>query len=514
MCSMNEYEQDNVNDTDASAGINDSPSEFAGASNNQESEYHYSRSYGDNIYSDAHYVPEAESTVPPRYYTPPETRAKEPKQHRKKSGAGKWVAGIAICLVCAILGGLGGAALMGKMMNERLSSIEASINEISEKKSVLNTASSIPAAPAVATENSAYSSLAASAIYEMACSQVVGISSEITYQNFFGMNSSAAVSGSGFILTADGYILTNYHVIEDAYQSGTEIKVMTYDGTSYPAAIIGFESDNDIAVLKIEAEGLVPVTIGNSDAMKVGDVVYAVGNPLGELEFSMSTGHVSAKDRQIGEGRNTELINMFQLDAAVNSGNSGGPVYNDKGEVVGIVTAKYASNGVEGLGFAIPINDAAAIADDLINKGYVTGKAYMSLSIRQDYTSMYAQYYGWPMGAMVAEVEEDGAAENAGIQAGDIITKVDDTAVESYNDLKSAVKKYSAGDTAVITLYRAGEEMTVSLTFDEAQPEANEPAQAQQQPQQQMPYGNNGGSYYGQIPDIFGDMFPFNFGLN
>ncbi len=508
MCSMNEYEQDNGNGVDASAGINDSPSEFAGASNNQESEYHYSRSYGDSIYSDAHYVPEAESTVPPRYYTPPETRAKEPKQSRKKSGAGKWVAGIAICLVCAILGGLGGAALMGRMMDERLAGIEQSINEIYESRNVLTTSNNVYTGPALTADASDPSALAAYSIYDLACSQVVGITSEITYQNFFGMNSSAAVSGSGFVLTADGYILTNFHVIEDAYQSNAEINVMTHDGTKYPATIVGFESDNDIAVLKIEADNLTPVVIGDSDAMKVGDVVYAVGNPLGELEFSMSTGHVSAKDRQIGEGASADLINMFQLDAAVNSGNSGGPVYNGRGEVVGVVTAKYASNGVEGLGFAIPINDAADIANDLITKGYVTGKAYMSLSIRQDYTSMYAQYYGWPMGAMVAEVVEGGAAEKAGIQAGDIITGVDDSTVESYNDLKSAVKNYSAGDSAVVTLYRAGEEMTVNIIFDEAQPEVQE---AEPQTQQQPSMG--GGSYYGQIPDVFGDMFGFNFGM-
>ena len=508
---MSEYEP-NTNPVDASAGINDSPSEFPGASPRTDSDYRYSGAYKENIYSDAHYVPEAESTVPPRYYTPPENRPKEPRPPKKKSGAGKWVAAVAICLVCAILGGLGGAMLMSRQMDEKLSGIEKSISDINENRSVLTTSGSVrTAAPALSTSPVDPNTLAAYSIYELACSQVVGISSEINYQNFFGMNSSAAVSGSGFILTQDGYILTNYHVIEDAYQSGAEITVMTHDGTKYPATIVGFEPDNDIAVLKIEAEGLNPVVIGDSDAMKVGDVVYAVGNPLGELEFSMSTGHVSAKDRQIGEGTSADLINMFQLDAAVNSGNSGGPVYNDRGEVVGVVTAKYASNGVEGLGFAIPINDAAAIADDLITKGYVTGKAYMSLSIRQDYTSMYAQYYGWPMGAMVAEVTKDGAAEKAGIQAGDIITKVGETPVESYNDLKSAVRNYSAGDTEVITLYRAGEEMTLTITFDEAQPELQEPSQPQQ-PQQQPSMGN-GGSYYGQIPDVFGDMFGFDFGI-
>ena len=224
-------------------------------------------------------------------------------------------------------------------------------------------------------------------------------------------------------------------------------------------------------MLKIDGENLPHVTIGDSDAMKVGDEVYAVGNPLGELDFSMTTGHVSALDRLISTESNSEPINMFQFDAAVNSGNSGGPVYNNRGEVVGVVTAKYSSSGVEGLSFAIPINDAASIANDLITKGYVTGKAYMGISLRNDYNSMYANYYGWPVGAMVAGVNDGSCAAAAGIQAGDIITKVGDKDIESYSDLKSAVRRYSAGDTAEITLYRAGESMTVSITFDEAKPE-------------------------------------------
>lgn len=502
---MNEYENNNININKTDNPADASAPDFNGGASRTDGEYHCSGAYNEKSYSDAHYVPESESTVPPRYYTPPEAKAKEPRPEKPKKSGGNWAAIIAVCLVCALLGGLGGAALVSNSVNGRLDMLEAAMNEINENKSVFTTAPNTSAASS-GTSASGYGALPASDIYELACTQVVGITSEITYQNFFGMNSSAAVSGSGFILTADGYILTNYHVIEDAYKSGAEIKVMTYDGTSYPASIVGFESDNDIAVLKVEAENLTPVTIGDSDSLSVGDTVYAVGNPLGELEFSMSTGHVSAKDRQIGESSGADAINMFQLDAAVNSGNSGGPVYNDQGQVVGVVTAKYASSGIEGLGFAIPINDAASIANDLITKGYVTGKAFMSLSIRNDYTSMYAQYYGWPMGAMVAEVNAGGAAEKAGIQAGDIITKVDDTTVESYNDLKSAVKRYSAGDTVQITLYRAGEEMTVSLTFDEALPEA--------QTQQAASGGSGDDSSASQMPEFFGNNFGFSYGSN
>ena len=161
---------------------------------------------------------------------------------------------------------------------------------------------------------------------------------------------------------------------------------------------------------------------------------------------------------------------MFQIDAPVNSGNSGGPVYNAQGEVIGIVTAKYQSTGVEGLGFAIPVNDAVRIAQDLITKGYVTGKAYLGVSVEMQYNAMYAQYYNMPLGAYIAGVESGSCAEKAGLQTGDIITRVGDTTVESYNDLKQALKAYSAGDTAELEIYRADKSLTVSVVFDEAHP--------------------------------------------
>ena len=196
-----------------------------------------------------------------------------------------------------------------------------------------------------------------------------------------------------------------------------------------------------------------------------------MGNPLGELEFTMTIGYVSALDRIINTEANAAAINMFQLDAAINSGNSGGPVYNSLGEVIGVATAKYSSSGVEGLGFAIPINDAASIANDLITKGYVTGKAYMGVSLDNRYNSMYSQYYGMPIGAYVASVEEGSCAETAGIQTGDIITELGGNVIESYTDLKAALKQFSAGDTTELTLYRAGESMELSITFDEAKPD-------------------------------------------
>lgn len=226
--------------------------------------------------------------------------------------------------------------------------------------------------------------------------------------------SASAVAGTGFVITADGYILTNYHVIESAQESGYKVSVLFKDKSSYEAKIVGFDENNDVAVLKIDASDLTPATIGNSDDIAVGDSVFAIGNPLGELDFSMTSGRVSALDRSITTDHSSAPINMFQFDAAINSGNSGGPVYNESGEVIGIATAKVGSYGVEGLGFAIPINDAADIANELITKGYVSGKAYMGVNIDNRYTSMYAQYYNMPEGAYVYNVESGGCAEKSG----------------------------------------------------------------------------------------------------
>ena len=429
-------------------------------------EYHYKNGYTQRIYSDAHYVRADQSTTPPRYYIPPERTARESRGERPRRGV-SFGAVIACCLICALLGGLGGGALMTGYMNRRFDAIEQNVTKI-EKENLLkqSTQGSVPAA------STAYSggTLAPGDLYDMACEQVVGVSTEVTYTNFFGMRSSAAVSGSGFIITANGYIMTNYHVIEDAYKTGLSVNVIVYDGTRYKAEIVGVEPDNDVAVLKIEADGLNAVTLGNSDAMRVGDVVYAVGNPLGELDFSMTTGHVSAKDRRIVTDRNGGAIAMFQFDAAINSGNSGGPVYNARGEVVGIATAKPASYGVEGIGFAIPVNDATRIAKDLVTSGYVTGKAWLGVTVNNKYNDMYAQYYGWPVGAYVDSVERNGCAAKAGIEVGDIITKLDGETIRSYDDLRSAIKRHAAGETVEIELYRADASRTVTLTFDEETP--------------------------------------------
>ena len=446
----------------------DSQIENNSSEQKSESEYGYVGEFAkESIYSDAHYTPAGEGPVPPRYYTPPEPKKAE--KHEKSGKGGRILGIIALCLVCALLGGLVGASFMGRSLDGRIAALEDARTEQALERiteaAAAGSADSAQTATAVKNDSAA---LTASAIYAQACSQVVGVTTEVTYTNFFGMNSSSAVSGTGFIVSEDGYILTNYHVIELAAQNDKDVNVILYDGTRYTASIVGYEKYNDVAVLKIDANGLKPVSFGNSDSLSVGDLVYAVGNPLGELDFSMSTGHVSALDRAITSDESGVAINMFQIDAAVNSGNSGGPVYNAAGEVVGIVTAKYASTGVEGLGFAIPINDAVKIASDLITKGYVTGKAYMGVQIDQRYNSLYSQYYNMPLGAYVYSVEDGSCAEKAGLLAKDIITRLGDQDITGYTDLTSALHGFSAGDTTSMTVYRGGEEVTLTITFDEA----------------------------------------------
>lgn len=463
------------------------PSEPASAGGNESTEYHYVRPANGRLYSDADYVRQEDATVPPRYYTPPERKTKK----EKSSGTGISRKMAAIGLALALLGGVAGGAVTSRIMN-RSSSVPA-----------VSTSSAGASGSGTSTlAKTKTGSMTPAQIYQQSTEQVVGIQSSVTYMNFFGQTTQAALSGTGFFISEDGYILTNYHVIADAYASSGDINVLTYDGTTYSATVVGTEQSNDLAVLKIEASDCNAVTFGSSSDMSVGDTVYAVGNPMGELQFTMTSGMVSALDRDVTTEESGGSINMFQMDAAINSGNSGGPVYNANGEVIGVATAKYSSSGsdasVEGLGFAIPSDDAKKIANDLMTTGYVTGKAKMGVSIDQNYTATVSQYYNMPEGAYVKYVETGSAAEKAGIQPGDIITKCGDSEITGYSDLTNAIKTFSAGETTEIEVYRSGETQKLSITFDEANSDSS--AASQQQTQQQsgdifgfnMPNAQNG----------------------
>lgn len=419
-------------------------------------EYHFIRPE-QRLYEDAEFVPQDEATEVPNYYAPEEKKPRERSGEAHRSGTLKLAC---MCLVCALVGGLVGGFISWNAVKGNLADGTAKDNSV---KPISGTT----VGKRVSTETAS-----ANEIYELGCKQTVGVSLESTRANIFGQQSASAVAGTGFIITSDGYIMTNYHVIESAQKSEHKIQVLFKDKSSFEAKIVGFDEDNDVAVLKIDASDLSPVSIGNSDDIAVGDSVFAIGNPLGELDFSMTSGRVSALDRNITIERNGTAINMFQFDAAINSGNSGGPVYNESGEVIGIATAKVGSSGVEGLGFAIPINDAADIANELITKGYVSGKAYMGVNIDNRYTSVYAQYYSMPEGAYVYNVESGGCAEKSGLAAGDIITKVGSEAIGGYSDLNAAIKSFKAGESTEIVVYRGGEYVTLRITFDEAKPDA------------------------------------------
>ena len=267
-------------------------------------------------------------------------------------------------------------------------------------------------------------------------------------------------------------------------------------------AIIGSHEDYDIAVLKIDASGLQPVTVGDSDKLNVGDHVLAIGNPLGELTFSMSGGMVSCVNRAINVSGTP--FNMIQTDASINPGNSGGPLLNSYGEVVGIVSAKYSSDSseesVEGLGFAIPINDVMSMIEDIMTNGYVTDKPYLGVTAGTMNAQM-AQQTGLTEGVYIYSVEEGGAAAKAGIQVGDVITKVGDTTITSMEDLTAAKKPYSAGDTTEFTIYRQGKTLTVNVTWDSV------PADQQTVSTQDESTQDESGNSYNPYEDFFDYFF-------
>jgi len=303
-------------------------------------------------------------------------------------------------------------------------------------------------------------------IYDMALSQVVGIVTEAP--GIPGIpeisGATAPISGSGFIISSDGYILTNYHVIEIAHRNNLPINVVLNDGTSYEAEVVGYEISNDVAVIKIDETGLSPSLIGNSDNIRVGQTVYAVGNPFGDLVYTMTDGIVSALDRVVSvEGKS---IRTFQFSAAVNRGNSGGPIYNTNGEVIGIVTAKFVRGNVEGIGFAIPINDAIEIASELIEHGYISGRPLLGIT-GQTVSDANADYLDWVVGVYIRSVAEGSAAETAGMLVGDIITGLGGEDIESMEALRFALRDYKAGDTTKITVWRDGDSINLTITFDE-----------------------------------------------
>ena len=370
-----------------------------------------------------------------------------PLSAQKKSGGRIALIVICVVLLCAL--GFGFGAAVRSFSKARI-----------VPKSSLGPVSSQPEAGSRApSADAAYTGeeLSAAEIYSLLTPACVGVSTSTTSTNVFGQITRGAITGSGFIISADGYVLTNNHVIETALAENLEVKVMLYSGEEYTAEIIGGDSRSDVALLKIPGRDLPTVTLGTFEGTRVGEAIYAIGNPLGELTYSMTSGIVSALDRSI----------TIANDAAITNGKSGGPIINRFGQVIGIASAKYASSGVEGLGFAIPIDDALIIVDDLAAYGYVKGRPLLGILVgnAQAYTE------DGTAGAIVMEVNEGSCSQRAGLLTGDIIVEAGGKTITSMADLLDARRFWHAGDTITIVALREGERMTFSVTLDEDLPQ-------------------------------------------
>ena len=310
--------------------------------------------------------------------------------------------------------------------------------------------------------------LSTAQVAEMVSPSVVVITTEqVVYSqwSWYGQSQVESGAGSGVIISSDGYILTCAHVVD-----GASSITVTIDDKDYTATLVGEDTTSDVAVIKIDATGLTPATVGDSDNLKVGQSVMAVGNPLGELGGTVTGGMISALNRSVTiQGTSsTNTMSLIQMDASVSPGNSGGGLFNMSGELVGIVNAKSSSSDAEGLGFAIPINDAIKVAQELLENGYVTGRPYLGITYLGVEDAQTAAQLGVnAYGVYVVEVVKGGPAERAGLQSGDRIVSIDGTEIASKDDLGTLMQKHAAGDTLNITIARNGQMQTVSVTLGE-----------------------------------------------
>ena len=415
------YPNDNFNDRNFTTGNTDLPT----------GEYRYDK---DSIHQDAA-SGQAQQTAASGYHP---SDANKKSTGRGKKGTALLLAG---CLVLSMVGGAGGAV-------------------IAAKSGLLGTGSTVLyQGVEVPSTNGSTVGVSYSGVVQQVEDSVVAITTESVATNYFFRQYVTQGAGSGVVLTADGYIVTNYHVIKGAQQ----ITVTANDGSTYAATLVGTDEDNDIAVLKVDAKDLTPAILGDSDTLKVGDAVLAIGNPLGTLSGTVTDGIVSALERQVTiDGNNMTLL---QTSAAVNPGNSGGGLFNASGELIGIVNAKSSYSEAEGIGFAIPINTAMDIAQQLIENGAVA-RPVLGVSILDIQDSSTAQQYGVSaLGVYVADVTKGGGAEAAGVQRGDRIIAIDDTAVSSTSTVKSYLADKQVGDTVTLQVERDGKVLTLNVTL-------------------------------------------------
>ena len=400
----------------------------------------------------------AGGATPPVHPVQPQD-AQPPK--KKKKFNGKRVARSAVALVLAAAMGFAGGFVGAKFGGSGKVVIQQ-VAPSSTADSASGSDSSITAA------SSSGSSLTTEQVADLVSPSVVVITTEqVVYSqwSWYGQNQVESGAGSGVIISSDGYILTCAHVVD-----GASTITVTIGDKDYTATLVGEDTTSDIAVIKIDADGLTPATVGNSDSLKVGQSVMAVGNPLGELGGTVTGGMISALNRSvtIQGSSSVNTMSLIQMDASVSPGNSGGGLFNMNGELVGIVNAKSSSSDAEGLGFAIPINDAIKVAQELLENGYVTGRPYLGITYLAVTDAQTASQLGVnAYGVYVVEVVKGGPAEKAGLQAGDRIVSVDGTEIASKDDLGTLMQKHAAGDTISITIAREGQMQTVNVTLGE-----------------------------------------------
>ena len=392
---------------------------------------------------------------------------------KPKKNAGKAAKSIVALVLAAAMGFMGGfvGARFGGGSKVVIQQVERSDSAAADSESA-------------AGGTSVSSGMTTAQVAKTVSPSVVVITTEqVVYSqwSWYGQSQVESGAGSGVIISSDGYILTCDHVV-----SGASNITVTIGDKDYPATIIGEDSTSDIAVIKIEADGLTPAIVGDSDKLAVGDNVLAVGNPLGELGGTVTSGIVSALNRSVSiqSSSSVNTMSLIQMDASVSPGNSGGGLFNMNGELVGVVNAKSSDSDAEGLGFAIPINDAMKVAQDLLENGYVTGRPYMGITYLAVTDAQTAQQLGVnAYGIYVADVVKGGPADKAGLKVGDRIVSIDGTEVAQKTDLGTIIQQHSAGDTLSITVARGGQMQTVSLTLGEKN-NSTTTAAAQQQEQQ------------------------------
>lgn len=413
--------------------------------NYQSNGYTAQNQQSQNVYNSQPY-----GTAPNHSANAKPPKAKKPKKQRKPISRGGIAIALAVTMVFSCGLGFGG----GYFANKVNTSTSGSLNITKTSNSGTTTTAS-----STSTANST------SEIVKKTADSVVEISTESVVTGSFAQQYVQQGAGSGVIISQDGYILTNNHVINGA----NSVKVRLRDSTEYDATIVGSDSDNDIALLKVSATGLSPATFGDSNSLAVGDYVVAIGNPLGELGGTVTDGIISALARKVTI-EDTQMT-LLQTNAQVNPGNSGGGLFNANGELVGIVNAKQSATEVEGIAFAIPINNVLDILSDLKEYGYVTGKVDLGIDFTDITSDETAFYYGVNQtGCYVLSVDSGSNAEKAGVTRGDLVTKVNDTDVSSSSDITTALEKAEVGDTVTFTVSRRGTSKTISFVLEEYVP--------------------------------------------